>query len=233
MSCLLEGPMKPWPGETAEEVRNLDEPNLKGFEILQDSHVFDLRKWTPNASGKSDSSSLIYGFKRLKILKQPENTGNHLFRIHLLPFSPLAQIRFPSQQLKPKLRMSHVESSVPGEKKCHWEASVDFQRVPAGDSVDFIYEHQSPGEFVQHSEGSVSLAFEIHAETAELTRWFLMPEGKEYRSFRTIRYETGKPGKTEAVKIATEYLAEDYTILAFKLLSLKPGYTYEVTWLYK
>jgi len=31
----------------------------------------------------------------------------------------------------------------------------------------------------------------------------------------------------------SEYLAEDYTVLAFKLLSLKPDYVYEVQWYYK
>ena len=77
------------------------------------------------------------------------------------------------------------------------------------------------------------VVFPIHAETAELTTWILMPEGKEYRNFRIIRYETGKPEKAEAVKVVTEYLAEDSTILAFKLLSLKPGYTYEVSWTYR
>jgi hypothetical protein len=31
----------------------------------------------------------------------------------------------------------------------------------------------------------------------------------------------------------TEYLADDFSILAFKLVGLKHGYTYEVTWYYK
>ena len=46
-----------------------------------------------------------------------------------------------------------------------------------------------------------------------------MPGGKEYQSFRIIRYETGKPENVEAVKVVTEYLAEEFTIIAFKLLS--------------
>src|SRR5262249_9206903 len=104
---------------------------------------------------------------------------------------------------------------------------------PAGDFVDLIYEHLSPGEFLRHGEGSTTLTFEVHAETAEMTRWLLLPEGKEYRNFRIIKYKTGKPEKAEAVKVVTEYLAEDSTILAYKLLSLKPGYTFEVTWFYK
>ena len=74
---------------------------------------------------------------------------------------------------------------------------------------------------------------EIRAKTAELTRWILLPEGRAYRSFRVTRYETGKPETAEAVRIVTEYLAEDKSILAYKLLSLEPGYTYEVTWYYE
>jgi hypothetical protein len=233
MRLLLAGPMPPWIGEAAEEVRHLDEPDLKGFEILQDSRILDLRKWTPTASGKGASDSLVYGYRRLKILKEPGNTGNNLFRFRLLPTSPLAQVWFPPQRLRPSLRMSRVEGDVPGEKRCHWEATADFQRVPAGDYVDLIYQHLSPGEFVRFSEGSATITSKISAKTAELTRWILLPEGAAYRSFRVIRYETGKPETAADVKIVTEYLAEDKSILAFKLLSLKPGYTYEVTWYYE
>ena len=60
-----------------------------------------------------------------------------------------------------------------------------------------------------------------------------LPEGREYRTFQLIRYKTGKPEAAENVKVVTEYLADDYTILAFKLLSLEAGYTYEITWFYQ
>jgi hypothetical protein len=105
--------------------------------------------------------------------------------------------------------------------------------VPAGDFVDIVYEQFSPGRFLGEGAGSNTLAFDVEAETVELTRWLLMPEGKEYRNFQLIRYKMGKPETTEKVKVATEYLAEDYTILALKLLSLKAGYTYELTWFYR
>jgi hypothetical protein len=77
------------------------------------------------------------------------------------------------------------------------------------------------------------MSFVIYAETAELSVWVLMPEGRLYRGFRIVRFETGKPEKAEGVKVVTEYLAEDHTILAFKLLALKPGHTYELLWSYK
>jgi hypothetical protein len=169
----------------------------------------------------------------LKVLRQPENTENTLFRMRLLPTSPLAQVRFPPQELEPRLRMSRVEGDVPGERKCLWEASADLRGVPAADYVDLIYEHLSPGEFLRHTEGSASLAVAIRAKTAELTRWILLPEGRAYRSFRLTRYKTGKPETAEAVRIITEYLSENKSILAYKLLSLEPGYTYELIWYYE
>jgi hypothetical protein len=78
-----------------------------------------------------------------------------------------------------------------------------------------------------------AISFVVEADRAELTTWILMPRGIEYREFHFSRHETGKPERTEPVRLITEYLAEDFTILAFKLLALKPGWTYAVTWVYK
>jgi hypothetical protein len=86
------------------------------------------------------------------------------------------------------------------------------------------------GQYLQRCGDGTVLVFPIYADTAELTAWTLMPEGKEYQSFHVVRYETAKPENAETVKVVTEYLAEEFTIIAFKLLSLNSGYTYEVTW---
>jgi hypothetical protein len=231
MSRLLDGPLTSFRGDPAEEVRTLDEPDLTGFAVLQDMRILDLRNWNPAASGKSNPSSVIYGYRRLKVFKKPEHGGTNHFRLPLLLTSPLAQFRFPPQQLPAKLRMSNVESSVPSEKECHWEASFNFEKVPAGDYVDLFFEELSPGQFLHRGEKSTSYA--MHIETAEVTRWILLPKRTEYRNFRIIRYKTGKPDKVEPVQIVTEYLADDYTILANKLLAVDAGYTYEVTWYYK
>ena len=233
MSRLLEGRQEPWIGEPAEEVRSFDESDLTGFGILQDSRIFDLRSWKPAKPGESDPSSLVFGYRRLKVFKQPENAGNNLFHVYLLGTSPKMAVRFPTQQLQPKLSMSRVEDATRGQKEYHWRASYDFQHVPAGEFVDLIVEYHSPGQYLQRGGNGTAMVFPIHADTAELTAWILMPEGKEYQSFRIVRYETGKPENVEAVKVVTEYLAEEFTIIAFKLLSLKSGYTYEVSWTYR
>lgn len=129
--------------------------------------------------------------------------------------------------------MSDVESSVPGQEECRWEASFDFRGVPAGEFIDLVLEERSPGQYLKRGPNGSALTFLVQSETAELTMWLLMPRGREYRNFRIGRYETGKPETTEAVRVVTEYLADDSTILAFKLLALKPNWTYEVSWVYK
>jgi predicted acylesterase/phospholipase RssA len=233
LSEMLENRSRPWVAERAERVHELDEPNLKGFDILQDSRIFDLRRWRPGVSGTGGSSSVAQIYRRIKVIKQRDNTTNNLFRIHMLPTSPKTEVYFPPQQLPPKLRRLDMQSSVPDQEECRWQATFDFQSVPPGEFVDLLMEERSPGQYLQFGQSGTALSLLVQAETAELTTWILMPSGKEYRTFRVSRHETGKPETAESVRIVTEYLAEDYTILAFKLLALKSGWTYEVTWVYE
>jgi predicted acylesterase/phospholipase RssA len=233
MSRLLDGPIPPWTAETAEEVPALAEPDLSGFEVLQDMYILDLRNWNPDGPGKSDAGSMLYGYRRLKIFRKRESPHGTEFRMRLLPTSPLTQVRFPPQQVPGRVYRSNLAGSAPGQTECRWEARYDFSRIPPEDYVEVIVEHRSPGEFLHRGDISTTLTFEVRAETAEMTRWILLPGGRDYRSYRIVRYKTGKPETIEPVKLVTEYLADDYTILAYKLLSVDAGYTHEVTWYYK
>jgi predicted acylesterase/phospholipase RssA len=233
MSRLLEGTQERWIGEPAEEIRSLEESDFKGFEVLQDSRIFDLRSWKPVRAGENDASSLVFGYRRLKVFKQTQNAGNHIFPVYLLGTSSDMAVRFPRQQLQPKLYKSSVEGSSATQRDYRWRANYDFEHVPAEEFVDLIVEYHSAGHYLQRGGNGTVMVFPIHADTAELTAWILMPEGRQYESFRIVRYATGKPETVEAVKVVTEYLAEEFSIIAFKLLSLKSGYTYEVSWIYR
>jgi hypothetical protein len=233
MSQLLEGPVEPWTGvKGVEELRAGDKADLTGYLILQDLRIIDLRHWQSSAERGDEEDSYIYGYRRLKVQKGAA-AKNDQFRVSVLALSPDTQIRFPVQQLEPKLYSRGLETTAGGEKQVHWEVGADFKKVPVGDSVDIIYEHLSPGLFLRKGVGSTALEFNVEAETAELSRWLLLPMGKGYRSFSLIRYPTGNPDAAENVKFVTQYLAEDNSILAFKLLALKAGYTYELTWHYR
>lgn len=168
-----------------------------------------------------------------------DNTDNNLFRVSVLATARETQVRFPQQQLKPKLYSRTVSdpataaAAAGGERQVHWEVGVDMRKVPLGETVDVMYEHTSPGRFLRDGIGSPTLTFHVEIETVELTRWLLLPEGKGYSNFQLIRYPYGKPEAAENVPLVNRFLAEDSTILAFKLLALKPGYTYETTRFYQ
>ena len=107
--------------------------------------MIDLRNWQETTDDTNNSDSFVYGYRRLKVQKKPDNATNNDFRVSVLALSPETQIRFPPQQLSPKLYSRPLEGSRPGEKMVHWEVGASFQKVPAGDAVDIVYEHISPG----------------------------------------------------------------------------------------
>jgi hypothetical protein len=228
LSQLMAGPIKPFKGEPSEEVQNIERQNYEGFTILQDSSILDLRRWN-----SSDPTSLVYGARSLKLLKNSDSTGNDVFRVIALPTHPQAQFRFLPSQYQPRLRRASVENSSTQEASSRFEVSVDLSKVPNGQVVDVIYEHYSRGVFLRRGKNSTTVAFRSEAEALEFTRWFLLPRGEEYRSYQILRYETGKPGTAEVVKGLTDYMVDDHSIIAFKMALVKPGYTFELTWLHK
>jgi predicted acylesterase/phospholipase RssA len=232
MRELMRAPMRPFKGVVAEEVPSLDAPDYKGFNILQDMRILDMRSWNPTGADKTDTSSLVYGYRRLKVQKT-EKEGNSILRVTALATHAESQFRFPSQRFQPTLRRMLVERPNAPEQAWQFEVSVDLSKAPTGQAVDVIYEHYAPGIFVHRGDGSTTVTFRSEFDAAEEARWIVLPSGREYRSFEILRHETGKPATAEVVKGVTEVLADYSGIIAYKMASVKAGYTFEVTWFYK
>lgn len=229
MTRLMDGPIASFVGEKAVPLPADYKPDPTAFLILQDLRIIDLRQWLPTHADRKDTN--VYGYRRLKVLKRPGSSNNN-FLISVLAISPDTRVRFPAQQLRPRLYLENLTNPRFDESR-PWLVGADFSRVPVGEPVDIIYEHSSPGLFLHNRIESTSLSFEVETETVELSRWLLMPSGREYRSYRLVRYPKFKPEAVEIVKPVTEFRANDFTILAFKLLALNAGYTYELTWFYR
>ena len=67
----------------------------------------------------------------------------------------------------------------------------------------------------------------------EFSRWLLLPKDKAYQSYQILRYQNEKPETVGVVKATTDYMVDDPGIIAFKLTSVKAGYTYEITWFHE
>src|SRR5262249_44147721 len=188
MSRLLEqGPEPRWTaGHVAEEVSKLDEPDLKGFVVIQDSWIMDLRHWKPDGTARNAPDSYAYHSRRLMVSKTAENTGNSVFRWRLLPRDPKAQFRFPHQELRPTLQKCMDMNTSADDRLCRWQANFDFRDVPAGQLVNLVVEHQGGGLYLEDDSDTTSVPLNLRADTAELTAWILMPAGKEYGHFRVI-----------------------------------------------
>jgi predicted acylesterase/phospholipase RssA len=228
LTQLVVQPVEPFKGESPEEVRSIEPPNYKGFSVLRDARILDLRPWKPG-----DSDSLVYGYRHLKVQKNSDNTGNDVFRVAELTTHPDAQFRFPPSHLQRGLRRVCTENSKTQEGSCHFEVNIDLSKVPNGQVVDLVYEHYSRGDYLRGDEHSTTVAFRSEVDAPEVTRWFLLPRGREYRSYQIVRYETGKPQTAEVVKGLAEYMVDDPSIIAFKMAAVRAGYTFEVTWFYK
>src|SRR5262249_47414207 len=131
LTQLMVRPVAPFKGESPEEVRSIEPPNYKGFSVLQDSRILDLRLWNP-----SDSTSLVYSYRHLKVLKTSDNSGNDVFRMVELTTHPDAQFRFPPSQYQRRLRRMCAENASAQEASCHFDVSIDLSKVPNGQVVD-------------------------------------------------------------------------------------------------
>ena len=231
MSRLIHGPVRPWTDGVATATPDTAKPDLKGFTILQDLRILDLRRWRP--AGSSASRAYLYGYRRLKVLRHTDDSTNVLFTTSVLATSPETKVRFPAQVVTPTLHSRNVPDSAGDARLTRWQVYADFTKVPAGEAVDIVYEHMSPGLFIREGNGSATLSFAVEVETVELTRWLLLPQGRRLREYRLVRYPTGHPENPEEVYVVTQYLAKDHSILAFKLLALPAGYTYDLTWFYR
>lgn len=234
MTRLLEEPSTAYMGVPFEEIDKPAAADPKGFEIFQDSRIMDLRSWNPGDAGAHDPSSLAYVYRRLKVAKSLDYAGDDHFNLNLLPKDPIKTVaRFPPQELQGRLVRSIIDAGASGEKQARWQAIFDFRQVPDDDPVDIIVEDYSSGLYLRRNESCSIIPIPIYTPTAELTLWVLLPTGKQYQSWRVVRFPRDNPQRIDTVRVITEYLAEDKSILAFKLLSLKPDFTYEVQWFYK
>ena len=76
------------------------------------------------------------------------------------------------------------------------------------------------------------MTIEFPAQVSEVSLWILMPPKRPFRSWRVER-QTKETALVEALQPATEFLSDNYQILAFRMLDVQPKYRYEITWYYK
>jgi len=232
---MLEVPPDIWPkgsGASPEERAIFDErAENYNFTFVKDTRIIDLRFWNPT----DPSTSMVDSIREVNAFESSEGTST--VSLELFPVASDAQVRFPPQNLQPKLfKTPDAPGLMPGERTCIWGATYDFTGVPRGQIEELRTIAQSPGLSLGRTWTGGHLDFHILSDTAQLSMWILMPIGKNYVSWlltRTHKEVKGKPVEVEAVRPIQEFGATDLTIIGFQLVSLKPGDSYVVSWTYE
>ena len=121
MSRLLDGPMQPWIGETAEEgLRELGGRFLGILSFFRTPASSTCALESLQSPGKTIPTSLVLrwlpagqGAEAGPDFPQAQTPFQYGCASRLIPKT---QIRFPHQELQPKLQMKSMESTTPGEK---------------------------------------------------------------------------------------------------------------------
>lgn len=225
---LQDGFSPPFDGLEAVEALQPTPPDYSGFEVIADTRVFDLRPWKVATAADGGTDSWAYGYRRIRLQKlQPDATR---FVILLrMPTSRIA-LRPLDQQHPVAFRALKNEEPQASSPLTVFEVEFDLSKVPARDVVDLSFEMQI------HDISPVDnqlINFYVDAETGLLSYWLLLPQGKRAERFELLRYANEKGQAPVSVIPAHQLDAVGDQMLAFTLLSLKPGLTYECRWAYQ
>jgi hypothetical protein len=186
--------------------------------------VVDLRHLQLGSQQVADERSRAFVYRRLRIEKQ-ERTANR-FSVRFRLSTAQVEVRTLNTRIPSVVRLSR-NAAADGTPGYLFEVAFDLSKVPEREVLDLPIELMSR----EPPQGIVNKAtFYVDDETGLLTYRLLLPEGTRYQNFDLLRYPTGTETASEFVTPANQLTMMEGRVLAFTLLNVKPGFTYEWQW---
>jgi hypothetical protein len=225
---LLEGPAPPFESMPVGEARELVPPDYSGFEVIADTRILDLRPWKVTSGGAAEERSWGYLYRRMRVKKR-EPTADR-FVLHMLSPSTRVDVRTLNDRVPTTVRLHRDAALQAGKQVNVYEIAFDLSKVPAGAVVDLPLEAMLREPRPKRLQ---SANCNVDADTGVLNIWVLLPEGKQLQSFDLLRTSAAKGSAPELITPASHMDTPDGDLLAFSLLSVKPGYTFECRWTHR
>jgi len=226
MSKLMQdGPSPLFTGMESEEATTLPVPDYSGFEVIADTRVLDLRPWKVGAAAAAEGNSWGYFYRRMRVQKL-EPTANK-FVIQVITPAAKIDIRTLNNRVPSQVQWTRDTTALNGKSRHTYQVAFDLTKYPVNEVIDL------PMELVIHEplqENLQSVNFYVNTDTGLISCWLLLPDGKEYESFELLRYPDETATAPDKVIPANLVNVSDGQILAFTLLSVKPGFVYECRW---
>ncbi len=221
LSLLEEGPAPPFPPCKFEEVDHIQETQMKGFEVVSDARIYDLREWSdPTQEGNATAMYTRATIRRTE--KAPDNP--HL-SIQLVTHNEQLLIKATADRLNPVFRRMKLKDG-----RYQWELDLDFSHVPVGDDVELLLEGDVTDEFATLKENTGRFYFSLPLETGLSQVWVLMPEGRLYNSFEVSSFPIGEPDKAQLVVPDSKVEIPFGSIAMFRLIHPDANHRYECRW---
>ena len=223
-----------WTSLRAEQVAKLEPVSFEGFRLITDTRVMDLRGWDPEATDE-DRQFIAYRRMQVRRVAMPTEIASadtsgarSRFRLQQFSISDQASIRCKAKGLHPVLRVAPAVNET-GANGFLYEIEFDLSSVPEGQDFDIGFEVTDVGVQGRFEDGN-QLLFPIITPTNVATMWVFLPEGRPYRSFKLIGYDSKAPVNVESIEPTYEFQMADGSLFGWMLVAPCDGNTYECRW---
>ncbi len=204
-----------------EDVEHLDPPDYRGFEIVTDARVFDLRTLTKRNRGRDGARA----HARVRVRRTERVKGNSTIRFQSVSSDETLQFACRSTELKPRIARQPLEDG-----RFRWQISLDMRSVPIEHEVDIVSDVIIPAESITGETNEAELGFSIPAETGLAKVWILMPEGRPYTGFEITKHKIGEEDAAEEVVPTDKVELPLGSLITFQLASPEHNFRYECRW---
>lgn len=220
VNLLNQGPKSQFEDMPFEDVDSLESPDFRGFEVLSDSRIFDLRSWSEPSPATPAAC-----YTRLRILRTAEGSENPNIRLQRETATENVAMNCPTQSLKPTLvRMRKPNNSYV------WELGLNFSHIPIGGRAEVMLDRTLTKELASQMADQGRFNFSVLAKTGLLQIWMLMPEDRQYESFEVSGYPIGQPELAQLVVPHSRVELALGSIVTFRLINPEANYRYECRW---
>jgi predicted acylesterase/phospholipase RssA len=226
MELIEHGPHQNWKAEPVERVAALKEIDYKGWELVNDTRILDLRGIEPSG-WFNRTPPHYYVCNILRIRKLPTYQGDGKLTL-IYPFRGSApEVRVPSREYQPVVQQLKGDVEVHDQPGSMTQIEFNLAHVPNGDSVNLEC------EFLFRDVSQVKgywVRYKPMMPTKMSNVWLLFPSNHPYRNYKLRSFVAGQPGSPENEE--PRYLIDHPLglVIAWSLTNPKDERTYECQW---
>jgi hypothetical protein len=233
IGLLRKGPVTALDGMPVRDVDRLQSPDYRGFTILSDGHIVDLRgdesgflPWSEWRHGG------IYQYRHFLVHKRAvEGTDDHL-RFQFTSKAARFSFRCHNSDLHPVLKRMRIAPATASEAGPMYrlELDLDFSRVPVNASVDVLVDGLLRDDPDAPRNGGRPVPHETYGDTKLVTMWILLPEHRRAGRLELIAYPRLRPQEKRSVRPTRQFEAHGGSVLGWQIIEPDPDTTYEGHW---